>query len=32
MRAGVEPGVTALEDLDMKLTAVQIFVVDGGDL
>ena len=32
VRAGVEPGIATLEDLDMKLAAPEVFVVDGCDL
>ena len=31
VRTGVEPGIAALEDLDVELTSPEIFVVDGGD-
>ena len=31
MRAGVQPGVAALHDLDIELAQIQIGLVDGGD-
>jgi hypothetical protein len=32
VRAGVEPGVAALHDLHVELPALQVGLVDGGDL